>query len=239
MNILNSSNNVGYFFNSLYRGWVGKLWRGRCSYIQGISASRRSGIVVGRHYSTHGIFESMVCITVVAITNGTIVVVVVAVAIVVVAVAIIVVLWILRVVCRDAGPQLLRLQMGMVCGRNIVCQICQRPSVPPISHGFFQGSFGSNTVVASYFVGTIAAAGPENALLVLVLQLPQSEFLVGLGLNLCDLSPNIDATLVFLETQRQVYSLSGTSFLKIRFAPCDNVVPLSLIRVPQQNSSPQ
>ena len=71
----------------------------------------------------------------------------------------------------------------------------------------------------------------------------------GSGLNVLNLLPNVNATFIVLERQRQVDSRSGgicgtrnvditvkTDPFLARFAPCKNIVALSLIGVSQKNT---
>ena len=122
---------------------------------------------------------------------------------------------------------MLLLEIGMVSRRNIVREICQRPSVVLVVVDVEDPHFAF--VVASPCGIDITA----NVLLPLLIA--KTEFFIGPGLDLRDLPPNINAAGIVLKTQSQIYALSGISIFEVGFAPRNDIVPLSLVGIPKQN----
>ena len=71
------------------------------------------------------------------------------------------------------------------------------------------------------------------------LLLPKPEFFVRLGLDLGNLSPNIDATGIVLKTEGQIDALGRIPLLKVGLAPGYDVVPLTLVGIPKKDSGPK
>ena len=137
---------------------------------------------------------------------------------------------------RHTGPYFLPQIVCVMSGSNVVGQIFERP--PVIEDGRPVVDLVGTTLVGPPVHGCFALQRLLLLLgllllllLLLLLGLLQTEFFVGLGLDLGDLPPDIDAAGVVLEAKSKVYTLGGVSFFQIWLTPRDDVIALPLVGV--------